>query len=103
MSHKIQNVYTFQEMKDKIDSHEFNAELLLYHAMILLANQQWQPIETAPNDGTGVDLLISFYSDVFRMTDCYWDKSSHSWFCRGSGRYCPYPPSHWMLPPSIKV
>jgi hypothetical protein len=64
-----------------------------------LANEGWQPIETAPKDRSSVDLLVPCYGESFRLTDCFWEKSSHSWFCRGNGRYCPYPPSHWMPPP----
>lgn len=42
----------------------------------------WQPIETAPKDGTNIDLYV--YStwekgvQLYRSTDCYWD-SEKGW------------------------
>lgn len=46
MYHHIQQVYTVQELKDKIASHEFNAELLLQHAMVLLEKYQVNQCES---------------------------------------------------------
>ena len=36
----------------------------------------WQPIETAPKDGTIVDLL---HKDGFRLIDQWWDDEDQSW------------------------
>lgn len=45
--------------------------------------EAWQPIETAPKDGTIVDL---WGEDLGRMTDCYWGRPSHE--CGEMGEYC---------------
>jgi hypothetical protein len=75
---------------------------------------QWQPIETAPRDGTVIDLWI----DDNRWSDCRWGLPGHS--CGEDGHYCDsewhsldegwvcislnqelsMSPTHWMpLPP----
>lgn len=43
----------------------------------------WQDIETAPRDGTFVDL---WRKDHGRLADCYWGRPSHE--CGESGQYC---------------
>lgn len=43
---------------------------------------QWRPIETAPRDGTRVDL----YDGERRWTDCYWGVPDHC--CGEAGRHC---------------
>lgn len=44
----------------------------------------WQPIETAPKDGTFIDL----WSDDLKMrvADCYWGMPEHC--CGEYGQYC---------------
>lgn len=64
---------------------------------------EWQPIETAPKDGTIVDL----WTNYGRRTDCKWDY--YSWQnCKPIGpktweiesKDGPLPiPTHWMYPP----
>jgi len=75
----------------------------------------WQPIETAPKDGSIIDL----FADGQRWSDCYWGKPLH--FCGEAGQYCdsdwhsepdgwtwsavnePFPfdePTHWMPLPA---
>ena len=68
---------------------------------------EWQPIETAPLDGTTIDLWDSDYK--VRVTNASWDY--HYWsnckpvapksWGRGStdGPFVGNP-THWMLPPS---
>jgi hypothetical protein len=61
------------------------AEAALTAALPLIeeaCRPKWQPIETAPKDGTPVDLMI----DGRRHTDCYWGFPSHC--CGEAGRYC---------------
>jgi hypothetical protein len=55
---------------------------------------KWQPIETAPKDGTFVLLYcpssLGSYMDVYSFTEC------GGWQC-SNFEYSPYPdPTHWM-------
>lgn len=54
---------------------------LLEKLLPLAQSQQWQPIETAPKDGTYVDLL---HEDGTRLTDCYWNAAICCWDCGGA-------------------
>lgn len=55
----------------------------------------WQPIESAPKDGTVVDLWLGNDEDPHRRTDCYWGRPYHS--CGEAGQYCDScPPDHDM-------
>ena len=42
----------------------------------------WQPIETAPRDGTVIDLWVG----GARFADCRWGKPDHC--CGEAGQYC---------------
>jgi hypothetical protein len=59
----------------------------------------WQPIETAPKDGTAVDLWKGV-----RLTDCYWCSLPYAgdipwgWTCQSLGRITN--PTHWMPLPA---
>lgn len=77
----------------------------------------WQTIDSAPRDGSTVDL---WDADVGRVTDCYWGHPEHS--CGEAGQYCDSDwhhdtqeswvdgtfnerlgdadITHWMLPPA---
>ncbi|MBB5414043.1 hypothetical protein [Paraburkholderia atlantica] len=79
---------------------------------------EWQPIDSAPKDGTVVDLWIGG-EFAGRRASCFWGKPEHD--CGEHGRYCDSdwhdldegwvddmnmpldgyePPTHWMhLPP----
>jgi len=46
------------------------------------SKQKWLPIESAPKDGTIIDL----WANGNRRTDCYWGKPDHS--CGEAGSYC---------------
>ncbi len=67
-------------------------------------SQVWQPIETAPRDGTLVDL----WRDCERLCDFYWGEGGrHSW-CRKEGypvklRILAEQPTHWMPRPAPPV
>jgi hypothetical protein len=45
----------------------------------------WQPIETAPKDGTVIDLYVGGEFEG-RRASCYWGKPEHD--CGEHGRYC---------------
>lgn len=50
---------------------------------------EWQPIESAPRDGTLVDL---WHKDGFRLTDTWWDDEDEIWVCLfPDGDF-----THWM-------
>ena len=69
-------------------------------------NDQWQPIETAPKDGTLVDLwAVSEHSpEGRRLPDCYWAKGMltprdmpERWRGRGMPvNHLNWQPTHWM-------
>lgn len=57
--------------------------------------QGWQSIESAPKDGTVIDLWLGNDEDPHRRTDCYWGRPYHS--CGEAGKYCDScPPDHDM-------
>lgn len=63
--------------------------------------QVWKPIETAPKDGTFVDLLMPSGE---RLTDFKWRSHGVAGWCREEGypsvtRVILVQPTHWMMPP----
>jgi hypothetical protein len=58
----------------------------------------WQPISTAPKDGTRVDLWLSSSDgvDQWRETDCWWNADRKLWFNLRGRWDCA---THWMPPP----
>jgi hypothetical protein len=61
---------------------------------------KWQPIETAPRDGTVVDL---WYRGE-RITDYRWVQLSETngfFECVESGYTCVRDATHWQLPPEL--
>jgi hypothetical protein len=83
--------------------------------------REWQPIETAPKDGTKIDLLFPYPRG--RTINCYWGTiglsgSEGLWVWRqptwGNGELLPedqwqmscYPnlePTHWMPVPELPL
>ena len=55
----------------------------------------WEPIKTAPRDGTIVDL---FHKTAGRIVDSWWDDGCWVATLEGDEAY-----SHWMLPPDPPV
>ena len=67
----------------------------------------WQPIETAPKDGSKVDLFGTLGKKYRRRaTDCYWHKKAGRWHTHThdndgySALRLPFEPTHWMRPPA---
>lgn len=60
----------------------------------------WQPIETAPRDGTVVDLWMTANNknSGYRVTDCWWSTLCECWISPG-GDFSPLA-SHWMPLPA---
>lgn len=50
---------------------------------VICAMPVWQDIDTAPKDGTVIDLWIE---DQGRFTDCHWGHTEHT--CGEAGQYC---------------
>lgn len=67
---------------------------------------EWQPIETAPKDGTHIDL----WADGERLADCFWAEGEDYGHDDCHWRQCyaeasssfqtAYDPSHWMPLPA---
>lgn len=46
----------------------------------LRKKNNWQTIESAPKDGTKIDLWVVFErTGAMRITDCYWNKMLDDW------------------------
>lgn len=73
----------------------------------------WQPIETAPKDGTKVDLLYPYPRG--RAINCFWEERHLAWVWRKAtwkegdllpedqwdwGYYANMEPTHWMPRPA---
>lgn len=59
----------------------------------------WQPIETAPKDGTAIDLWVREGGAQFRVIGARWMLGQWQCVARGSGQELwvnPSAPTHWM-------
>lgn len=74
----------------------------------------WRPIETAPRDGTQIDLCLEGNLGAggkpkrYRSPDCYSNGPMHDWISPlhgdweyGGGRLWGYRPTHWMERPEL--
>lgn len=64
---------------------------------------EWQPIETAPKDGTEVDVWVADGTGGgYRIADAYWCASRERWRFNGQIHDIAWTddPTHWMPLPS---
>lgn len=62
-----------------------------------IGGDNWEPISTAPRDGTIIDLWIS-EPDNCRATNCYWDNGV--WRIAGTPTFYPdKSATHWKMLP----
>lgn len=61
---------------------------------------EWQPIDTAPKDGTPALFCVwnDETQDVLPITSGFWSRLSNRWFSEISGHGIK--PTHWMPLPS---
>jgi hypothetical protein len=66
---------------------------------------EWQPIETAPKDGTPVLIYEPPYKDLlpFDIYVCKWCQHKEAWVEFAGEEYSQYDATHWMpLPDAPK-
>lgn len=88
-------------MPGRVPSEPMAVRMLVRRALDLFARPRWRPIETAPKDGTVVDL---WYGDQ-RYPNCEWDRSYASLpeqFCGWAQNYAERPGSTYPLPPGFR-
>lgn len=85
---------SYQEVvEEKLRVELAEAHVKLEAAEARLSSQGWQPIETAPKDGTpvlvwdGSDAMVSYWSNVTGLDG---DGEWHTW------ALCAEQPTHWM-------
>ena len=68
-------------------------------------NNRWQPIDTAPKDGTRIALLIPYDREKFSEADCttigYWNGECFRY--HGDDGVDDIQPTHWRPPPRISA
>ncbi len=89
---RVDNVIVIQGMKAAIT--------FLHLVEILTSYEEWQPISTAPKDGTVIDL----WAENQRLANCTWCEDSSSWkqqYSENPGTLFPInlDPTHWMPVP----
>lgn len=62
----------------------------------------WQPIETAPKDGT--QIIIAVAGDEYEPGWAWWSALRRAWFIPNTSIAYQMEPTHWMpLPPPPEV
>ena len=61
-------------------------------------NGNWQPIETAPKDGTTI-LVFPAWDTPPRSGECRWREGSRKQWWYNLGYWIPHKPTHWMPMP----
>lgn len=74
--------------EDQINNHDVE--------YVRVGNTGWQPIETAPKDGTVIDL---WHKEYGRLCDTWWDAGDGVWAATGTTRAI----THWMPIPEEPV
>jgi hypothetical protein len=88
---------------------------IIMNALEKMLDRWWQPIESAPQDGSPVDLWVPSTTGGHRRADCRWMMPQDGGFRRKGPQWCWYhderaewvelgeEPSHWMRtnPPFI--
>lgn len=71
-------------------------------AAVVRAESQWQPIETAPRDGTDVLIYVPYYPDGARIetgwfsSKGYWESYSRLYAGEHHSPLCRLQPTHWQ-------
>jgi hypothetical protein len=62
---------------------------------------QWQSIETAPKDGTEIDVWCPEGGEGYRVPDAWWSSVDGHWLYAGQGNSMQWltGPTHWMPKP----
>lgn len=75
--------------------HDMHPDVLIAAALDALRAEQWQPIETAPIDGSDFLALLSNGWRIIMHGDPRWSgTAAFEWWRTGSLVHVPYEPSH---------
>jgi hypothetical protein len=79
-------------------------EKIKFQQLKAMQESKWQPIETAPRDGSKIDIYIDYDEGGERYPDAYFCKQSKvfCWNIEGTGKRIEFsatPPTHWIAPP----
>ena len=70
---RMKNLYTYKEIKDKIKSNDYNAEMLLMHLLLNFEKLEKERDEAREE----AEIVRALYSDATGITGTFpWDKDS---------------------------
>ena len=80
---------------------ELNVDTLALDQLAYMRADDWQPIETAPKDGSAIDLWVTHTDRAWRETDCFWvdDEDGEGWHNSYDFLRSNITPTHWMSIP----